>query len=163
MFTIADIRNIAVQLEKNGEETYRKAGCASKNVELAELLAVMADDERRHGEWFARISSNKPLSEEQRAMESMGRELLQDMIKGNPFLLAEDELGQAKNVQEVLARAKGFEEDTILFYQFIREFLDDQETIRQMDAIIAEERNHVCQLQAMEKIRQRTSGEKPSC
>lgn len=162
MFTIADIRNIAVQIEKNGEETYRKAALASKNVELAKLLAVMADDERRHGEWLERITSNRPLTEEQRAMESMGRDLLQDMIKGNPFLLAEDELGQAENVHEVLARAKGFEEDTILFYQFIREFLDDEETIRQMNAIIAEERNHICQLQAMERIRQRTSGEKPS-
>jgi rubrerythrin len=162
MFTIADIRNIAVQIEKNGEDTYRKAGIACKDVESAKLLAVMADDERRHGEWLARITSNRQLTEEQRAMESMGRDLLQDMMKGNPFLLAEDELGQAENVQEVLARAKGFEEDTILFYQFIREFLDDEETIRQMNTIIAEERNHICQLQAMERIQQRTSGEDPS-
>ncbi|MDK9705797.1 MAG: hypothetical protein OEL83_01995 [Desulforhopalus sp.] len=162
MFTIADIRNIAVQIEKNGEETYRKAGLASENVELAKLFAIMADDERRHGEWLARITSNRTLSEEQRAMESMGRDLLQDMVRGNPFLLAEEELNQAKNVQEVLVRAKGFEEDTILFYQFIREFLDNDETIRQMDVIIAEERNHICHLQAMEKIQQKMPGEKPS-
>ena len=91
MFTIADIRNIAVQIEKNGEETYRKASFASKNLEIAQLLAAMAEDEKRHGEWMASITSNKPLTEEQREMEAVGRALLQDMIKGNAFLLAANE------------------------------------------------------------------------
>ncbi|GEM_PF-119998 len=151
MFTIADICNIAVQIEKNGEETYRKASLASKNPEVTQLLAAMADDERRHGEWLATISSDKPLTEEQREMEAVGRTLLQDMVKGNPFLLAASELERAESVGEVLTRSKGFEEDTILFYQFIENFLDDQDAARQMQAIIAEERTHLQQLELLEK------------
>ncbi len=151
MFTIADIRNIAVQIEKNGEETYRKASLASKNLEIAQLLAAMAEDEKRHGEWLATIVSDKPLTEEQREMEAVGRALLQDMIKGNAFLLAADELERAKSVGEVLTRAKGFEEDTILFYQFIEGFLDDPNAVDQMKLIIAEERRHLHQLQLLEK------------
>jgi rubrerythrin len=151
MFTIADIRNIAVQIEKNGEETYRKAGLASKNLEIAQLLAAMAEDEKRHGEWLATIVSDKPLTEEQREMEAVGRALLQDMIKGNAFLLAANELECAKSVGEVLTRAQGFEEDTILFYQFIEGFLDDPNAVDQMKVIIAEERRHLHQLQLLEK------------
>jgi rubrerythrin len=149
MFTIADIRNIAVQIERNGEETYRKAGLASKNPEIAQLLAAMADDERRHGEWLATLTSDKPLTEEQREMEAAGKTLLQDMVKGNPFLLAESELERAESVGEVLTRSKDFEKDTILFYQFIQEFLDDPDVVRQMQNIIAEEHNHLRQLEKM--------------
>ncbi len=154
MFTIADICNIAVQIEKNGEETYRKASLASKNPEVARLLATMADDERRHGEWLATITSDKPLTEEQREMEALGRTLLQDMVKDNPFLLAENELERAKSVGEVLTRSIAFEEDTILFYQFIENFLDDRDAARQMQTIIAEERKHVQHLELLEKTPQ---------
>jgi len=109
----------------------------------------MADDERRHGEWLATLTSDKPLTEEQREMEVAGRTLLQDMVKGNPFLLAESELERAESVGEVLTRSKDFEEDTILFYQFIQEFLDDPDAVRQMQSIIAEEHNHLRQLEKM--------------
>lgn len=151
MFTIADICNIAVQIEKNGEETYRKASLASKNPEVAQLLAAMADDERRHGEWLATITSNKPLTDEQREMEAVGRTLLQDMVKGNPFLLAKSELQRAESVGEVLTRSIAFEEDTVLFYQFINEFLDDQDAVHKMQTIIAEERKHVQHLEFLKK------------
>ena len=157
MFTIADIRNIAIQIEKNGEETYRNASLASKSPEVAQLLSKMAEDEKRHGEWLATITSDKPLTEEQREMEVVGRTLLQDMVKGNPFLLTESELEQAENVAEVLIRSKGFEADTILFYQFIQEFLDDQDAVQQMQVIITEEHNHLRQLELFEK----TMCEKP--
>ncbi|MFH0782944.1 MAG: ferritin family protein [Pseudomonadota bacterium] len=152
MFTIADIRNIAVQIEKNGEETYMKASRASKNPEVAQLLASLAEDEKRHGEWLATITSDKPLTEEQREMEAVGRTLLQDMVKGNPFLLAEDEFESIGSMEEILARSKGFEQDTILFYQFIQEFLDDEDAVRQMQTIIDEERNHLQQLMFLEKL-----------
>jgi rubrerythrin len=163
MFTIADICNIAVQIERNGEETYRNASLASKNPEVAQLLAAMADDEKRHGEWLATIISDKPLTEEQREMESAGRILLQDMVKGNPFLLAESELDRAENVGEVLTRSKSFEADTILFYRFIQEFLDDQDVVRHMEIIITEELNHLNQLELLEKKRQAQAHEALPC
>lgn len=152
MFTIADIRSIAVQIEKNGEATYMQASRASKNPEVAQLLASLAEDEKRHGEWLAAITSDKPLSEEQREMEAVGRALLQDMMKGNPFLLAEGEFESIGGVEEVLARSKGFEQDTILFYQFIKDFLDDGDAVRQMQTIIDEEHNHLKLLNVLEKL-----------
>ena len=96
-------------------------------------------------------------------MEAVGRALLQDMIKGNAFLLAADELERAKSVGEVLTRAKGFEEDTILFYQFIEGFLDDPNAVDQMKLIIAEERRHLHQLQLLEKKYPKATGAALPC
>jgi rubrerythrin len=52
MFTIADIRHIAIQIEKNGEETYRKAASEATDPDIGQILGKMADDEKRHAQWF---------------------------------------------------------------------------------------------------------------
>ena len=149
MFTIADIRSIAIQIEKNGEEAYRKAGQAAKDPGIAMVLEWMADEEQRHAQWFETIRSTRPLTQEQREMESMGRNLLQDIVKGNTFLLDRKELERAETVMEIIVRSKAFEQDTIVFYEFLLSFLDDEESIRQMEIIIGEERNHVRELERM--------------
>lgn len=163
MFTIGDIRNIAIQIEKNGEETYRNASKAAKNPQVARMLARMAEEEKHHAKWFTNLQSSKPLTPEQQEIESVGRTLLQGMIKGNKFLLDEDELQNAKNVEEVLAKSKTFELDTILFYEFLIGFLDDQEAIVQLKKIIEEERNHINQLELMEEPKNCDSCESLSC
>jgi rubrerythrin len=152
MFTIADIRNIAIQIEKNGEETYRNAGKAVRDPDIARALDWMADEEKRHSRWFETIRSTRPLTQEQREMEVAGRTLLQDMVKGNTFLLDQRELERAETVMEILVRSKALEQDTIIFYEFLLGFLDDEASIRQLKTIIEEERNHVRELERMEKI-----------
>lgn len=149
MFTISDIRNIAIQIERNGEETYRNAGKAAKDPQVAELLSWMADEEKCHAKWFSNFQSKKKLTPEQQEIEAMGRTLLQDIIKGNTFLLDGNELQNAKNVEEVVAKSITFELDTILFYEFLLGFLDDNEAIKQLQMIIEEERNHIKQLQQL--------------
>lgn len=163
MFTIGDIRNIAIQIERNGEETYRNASKAAKDPQVAKMLAWMADEEKRHAKWFDNFRSSKPLTEEQQAIESVGRTLLQDMIKGNSFLIDENELRNANNVEEVVAKSVTFELDTILFYEFLIDFLDDQEAIEQLKKIIEEERNHIKQLEQMKKPKDCEPCESISC
>lgn len=149
MFTFADIRNIAVQIEKNGEETYRNAGRIVAAPELARLMNWMADEEKSHAEWFAALGADRPLSAEQREVEAMGKSLLQEMIRGNDFLLAQSELEKAKTIAEVISRSRTFEQDTILFYEFLLGLLDDQYTADQLQRIIAEERRHLHKLTQM--------------
>ena len=163
MFTIGDIRNIAIQIERNGEETYRSAAKAAKDPEVAKVLNWMADEEGRHAKWFSNFRSSKPLTAEQQEIEAVGRTLLQDMIKGNNFLLDQNELQNAKSAEEVVAKSKAFELDTILFYEFLVNFLDDQETIVQLKKIIEEERNHINQLEVIEKSNNCGSCEPLSC
>lgn len=151
MFTITDILNIAVQIEKNGEESYRNASKIVKDPEVAKMLSWMADEEKCHAKWFEAFPTNRPLTAEQGEMEAMGRSLLQEMVKGNTFLLAQSELEQMETVLEVLTRSKEFERDTILFYEFLLGLLDDRETMQQLQQIIEEERKHLRRLELMGK------------
>ncbi len=61
MFTIGDIRNIAIQIERNGEETYREASKVAKDSDVVEMLVWMADEEQRHAKWFSDLRSAKPI------------------------------------------------------------------------------------------------------
>lgn len=146
MFTISDIRNIAVQIEENGEETYRKAASAAATEKVAKMFEWMADEEHRHACWFANLRSTKVLTAQQQEIEAMGRTLLQDMIRGNTFLLDEKELENAQDVQDVVTRSITFEQDTIVFYEFLLGFIDDDETLAQLQEIIEEERGHMREL-----------------
>ena len=65
MFTLTDIRNIAVQIEQNGEETYRRAARQTSDPELAQMLNWLADEEKRHGKLFASIVIEKTLTAEE--------------------------------------------------------------------------------------------------
>jgi rubrerythrin len=149
MFTFGDIRNIAVQIERNGEDTYRKTSEAVDDPELRELLVWMADEERRHAQWFSSLRSEKVLTEEQRELENVGRSLLQDMLKGSTFLLDPDRLRDSATLKELLEQSIAFEEDTVLFYEFLQGFLEDEEAVEQLQKIIVEERNHARQLELM--------------
>ena len=151
MFTTGDIRNIAIQIEMNGKETYRNASKAVRDPDIARVLSWMAEEEQRHAQWFETIRSTKPLPPEHQQFEVMGRTLLQDMVKGNAFLLDQKELERAENVKEVLARSKSFEQDTILFYEFLLGFLEDEDAIQQLKRIINEELNHVRELERLEE------------
>lgn len=149
MFTFGDIKNIAVQIERNGEDSYLKASKVSTDPKITEILLWMAEQEQKHANWFTNLKSSKPLTTEQIEMEAVGQTLLQDMVKGNDFLLDEKNLERSKSVKEVLDISISFEKDTILFYQFLLDFLDDEEDQEQLQLIIAEEQSHITQLEQM--------------
>ncbi len=151
MFTVADIREIAIQIERNGEEAYRKAAEMAIDPELAEIFLWMADEEKRHAEWFKKtIQSDKPLTDEQVELEKMGRQLLQEMVADQTFSLEQKRLQQTRQLSEILAQSKNFEQDTILFYEFLQTMISDSEAHDQLDVIISEERRHYKQLGEME-------------
>lgn len=148
MFTIGDLRTIAIQIERNGEETYRRAGDLAKDPELKALLYWMADEEQKHLQWFERLQAPDQVACEMVDLEHMGQALLQEMMTRQTFSLSEDQLGQSETVEDLLLRSREFEEDTILFYELLRDFLEDEQAARQLDLIIAEEREHVQKLRA---------------
>lgn len=149
MFTLADVRNIAVQIEQNGEATYRLAASQATDPQLHNMLLWMADEEKQHGERFSSIIVDKPLTAEQAELEAMGRSLLQDIVRSQTFSLEQQRLGAALNLEELLRQAIEFETDTIDFYEFLAGFLYDDEAIAQMQGIIEQERGHVQQLEQM--------------
>lgn len=149
MFTLKDIRSIAVQIEQNGEETYRRAAQRSTDPERKRLFTWMADEERGHAEQFAAIPADAPLTPEQAELEAMGRELLQEVVGNQTFSLQGRQLAEADDLEELIAQSIEFEQDTIDFYEFLVSFLDDPRAVEQMRRIIDQEREHVRQLEAV--------------
>lgn len=151
MFTLADIRNIAMQIEENGETTYRRAADQVSDPQLKRMLLWLAEEERQHRERFSTIHVDKPLTTEQAQLEAMGRSLLQDIVRSQTFSLEQRQLGQALNLEELLHQSMEFERDTIDFYEFLAGFLDDTDATVQMQTIIEQERGHVQQLEQVLK------------
>lgn len=149
MFTLADIRNIAIQIEKNGEASYRQAAKSVTDDQLAEAFERMADEEKRHAEWFAALETDKELTEEQREMEEVGKTILQEMVKDRTFSLEQSQLEKVENFQELVRQSKGFEQDTILFYEMLSGFIDDEESAAKLNVIIAEEKRHMEELEEL--------------
>ena len=154
MFTMVDIRNIAIQIEENGEAAYRRAAFRSTDPERARLFTWMADEERSHCVQFAALTLDGPLTPEQTELEAMGRSLLQDIVRSQTFSLDGAQLDEAASLAQVLDQSIEFERDTLQFYEFLAGFLDDPAAIRQMETIIAQERGHVQQLDALRALPQ---------
>ena len=151
MFTVTDICNIAIQIEQNGAEIYRNASKTVKDPKLAKALADLAKEEENHAEWFKSIQSDQVLSTEQKEMEAIGRSLLQDIVKNNSFSLDKKTLENANDPGELITQSIELEQDTILFYEILLDFLDNDQTIEQLKIIIKEEQNHIKKLETMKE------------
>lgn len=149
MFRVVDIRGIAVQIEMNGEAAYRQAAAAATDQAIAGIFAWMADEERRHGQWFASIEVAEPLSVEQMELEQMGRQLLQEMVADQTFSLDSSLLIRTSEFSEALEQSKQFELDTITFYEFLLNLISDDQTRLELEKIIGEEQRHIRQLDEM--------------
>lgn len=153
MFTISDIRDIAVQIERNGQSAYRKASRMVQDDSLAEMLFQMADDEKQHEQFFQSLGScsTKEGKGDLQQLESVGRALLQDMMQDQTFSLDAKSLADQNTELKIVSRSLEFENDTILFYELLSDFIDDPDTVRHLQAIISEERQHASILEDRKK------------
>ncbi len=151
MFTVADIREIAVQIERNGEAAYRQAAQMLSDPAVSAIFTWMAEEEKRHGQWFSLIGPDEVLSEEQQEVEKMGRKLLQQIVADQTFSLDRDMLLNTPDFDGALAQAQTFEQDTILFYEFLSSLVEDEGARRQLQTIIEEEKRHLEQLAEIKK------------
>jgi rubrerythrin len=143
MFSIREIIDMAIQLEKNAESFYRKALARVSTPTLEPVLICLADEERDHAQWFERL---KRALEEARASGEKGEldgEVLRSLVGDQEFSLAEVDLAEIESVEELIELAIEHEKDTILFYQMLQSFIDDPETNKELDEVIAQEEQHI--------------------
>lgn len=152
MFTIKDVCDIAVQIERNGEATYRQAAKAAADDKIKTILSRMADDEQQHGRWFAQIVMNDTAKHTDSEMEAMGRNLLQDMVKGQSFTLDAKVLSETTDMGALFKQSIEFEQDTITFYEMLLEFVVDEQVRRHVALIVQEERDHIEQLRKLNEL-----------
>ena len=151
MFSITEIIEIAVQLEKNGEKVYREAIGKSKNIEMDGLLLWMADQELEHAEWFMALKDNIEESQNCSQINEMNGSLINDLMGKQTFSLADVDFSRVKNSEHLIDIFIEFEKDTILFYEMLKTFLVDEKTIGHLEKIIQEESSHIEKLEDLRR------------
>jgi rubrerythrin len=146
MFSLKDIIDIAVQIEKNGERVYRNAAVNINDPSLESTLKWLADEEDRHIKWFEMLKAKVPDDGNYPEQEKMGRDLLQDTVGSQSFALKDADFSSMKKIEDLLTLAIEFENDTVLFYKMLQPLIEDQKILDQLHVVIQEEENHAKRL-----------------
>ena len=149
MFSLKDIIDIAVQIEKNGERVYRNAAQKIKNPLLRSLLYRLADEEAGHAKWFETLIDTVAGTGDFQEQEKMGRALLKNAVGDQSFTLEDADFSSMETIEDLLKLAIEFEKDTVLFYGMLQPLIQDQQTLEQLHAVIQEEENQVRHLKKM--------------
>jgi rubrerythrin len=143
MFTLSEIIDLAIRIEKNGENAYRKAQEEVSNPSLASMLQWLAEEEVEHEKWFIRLKEKTMTVAEDPKLEEMGKAILQGVLGDQVFSIKDADFSKTEDINSLLELSIEFEKDTILFFEMLSAFIDDKETLSQLDKIIEEEKRHV--------------------
>jgi rubrerythrin len=157
MFSLNEIIDLAVRIEKNGAKAYGKAGDSVTDASLASMLLWLKEEEAKHESWFASLKAGRENSGEDPRLEEMGQAVLQGVLGDQAFSIEEADFSRIEDVKGLLELSLEFEKDTIVFYQMLGAFLDDEKTLNRLDQIISEENRHV---QVLEDFLQKDKKEK---
>jgi len=149
MFTISEILDIAIRFEENGAEIYRQALKRVQRPELEKLLEWMIAEEMRHADWFRDLKDRIARPSANPIIRAMTREMLDEMVGQQSFSLKEVDFSRIDDADALLDTFVEFEQDTILFYEMLEAFIEDDITRSQLRLIIDEEERHVDRLQSL--------------
>lgn len=147
MFTLNDLFDIAVKMEENGRKVYSRALKHTENRELKALLQWMANEEDCHSNWFSSQKSDLVGGDED--LEVMLPDVLKDMMGENTLSLDEVDFSLVTTQRQMIKTFIMFENDTILFYEFLEAFIDSGTVKKGLREIIREENAHVEKLTQM--------------
>ncbi|MDY0223314.1 MAG: ferritin family protein [Desulfobacterium sp.] len=149
MFSISEIIALAVRIEKNAEATYRKAIEQSQNVEVKELLAWMANEEKEHGAWFSSLEERIGTLQEKQMEDSMEMDgdFISNLIGKQAFSLGGTDFSTIQDTEQLKEIFVELENDTILFYEMMKTFISHGPTLEHLQTIINEEKDHIEQLE----------------
>ena len=147
MFAIEDIIDLAIQIEENGEKVYRQATEKISNPSLVSLLLWLADEEGKHAKWFSELKQKVSKTTDDPQLAEIGKSILLGTLGGETFSLKDADFSIIDQIKELLTLAIEFERDTVLFYEMMRPYLEEKETLDHLDEIIEEENSHIRILQ----------------
>ena len=143
MFSAREIIDMAIKIERNGENYYRQATVKVTDPSLQSLLLFLADEEHEHARWFEAFKQRIKDSDEDRKLAEISGTMLQSVVGNQRFSLDEADLAELDSTEKLIGIAIEFEKDSILFYEMLQSFIEDSETLRQLNEIIAEENRHI--------------------
>jgi len=143
MFSAREIIDMAIKIERNGENYYRQATVKVTDPSLQSLLLFLADEEHEHARWFEAFKQRIKDSDEDRKLAEISGTMLQSVVGNQRFSLDDADLAELDSTDKLIGIAIEFEKDSILFYEMLQSFIEDSETLRQLNEIIAEENRHI--------------------
>jgi rubrerythrin len=143
MFTLAEVYDLGIRIEKNGERFYRDALKQAWSKPIGDMLRLLAEEEVKHVEFFAKRMDALKQKRENPFLDEMGTSMLKDILGNQTFSLKDTDVSKIRSVEELVAVAIEFERDTILFYELVGSFMTDEEGRRELKEIIEEEERHV--------------------
>lgn len=149
VFSAREILDIAIRLEKNGETVYRDAIKKISDPNLSLLLEWMADEEARHARRFSRMQEKFTLDQPDPVAEKMGHDLFNNLLAGQSFSLEDVDFSRIDHINTMIATFIEFEKDTILFYQMLEAFIQDDSALQELNEIVAEEERHIEKLESL--------------
>lgn len=147
MFSAEDVIAMAVQIERNAEEVFRRAAKKTTDSSLSLLLEWLAEEEGKHATRFSELKPGTKTTAHDREIEALGRHLLKGILGDQTFSLKDVDFSGMDDARVLLEAAIDFEKDTVLFYEMLRPFVQEKQDLEQLDGIIAEENNHIRILQ----------------
>ncbi len=143
MFSLREIFDLAIKIEKNGEKFYREAQKKISNPSLNKMLEWLADQEAKHITWFSERKEMLKTTGIDLDTEEMGSAILQSIMGDQSFSLEEADLSKMDQVEDLIELAVEFEKDSILFYEMIGSLIEDAETSQKLKEIVEEENRHL--------------------
>ncbi|MFH1759851.1 MAG: ferritin family protein [bacterium] len=149
-FSVNDIVESAVQIEKNGTAFYKKVSEIAGTPELERFFMALAHEEIKHQEIFENILNGLKPQVLHETYEGEYDIYLDALVKEHVFT-REDEIALSECAVDVhrnnkaLGYAIAFEKDTILFFHEMKKYLrgKNEEIIMQL---IEEEKKHIIRL-----------------
>ncbi|MBN2378837.1 ferritin family protein [candidate division WOR-3 bacterium] len=149
VFNAEEILEIAEQIERNGQNFYKKAAENSTVEEHKKLLNDLYEMEVQHEKTFAEMKAGLDSKErESRDMDpqDQGAAYLRAVADGHVFEYKRDpslELTGDETMEEILGTALGMEKESVVFYTGIKDMVPERLGTARISEIIKEELSHI--------------------
>ncbi len=153
-FSVNELLEIALAIERNGLAFYQALANRTQNVEAKVIYDYLASEERKHIELFQKMQNAFQDYQLPENYPGEYQNYLKALVNSHIFTSVEEAVAEAKKApEEIYALDKGIqtEKDSILFYTEMQNLIrvSDQPIIQK---IIEEEKAHLRQLTELKAI-----------
>ncbi len=146
MFSAHEILDMAIRLEENGESVYRDAAARTTHSDIRALLLWMAEEEVTHARWFSELKKKIGTQSGNPFIEEMSRNVFGTLLGAKSFSHRDVNFDAIDRIEDLIDIFIEFEKDTVLFYETLIPFIDDERTLINIEKIISEEKSHITKL-----------------
>jgi len=148
LFAASEIVEMAIQIEKNGLNFYRKMAARTKNEKVKSIFLFLVAEEIQHEKTFNKLLKNLPILEMSHTEEAEYNNYLNALTSSRIFnsnVNMDELVKEISDDIEAVDFAIRAEQDAILFYYELKERTRD-DGLADVEAIIEEEKMHFSKL-----------------